>query len=99
VWTAPEGVSIDIQLYLTSDKTHLNTRITIEGALQLAAGEHVSEEAQKVFQEPNLAKLADDWRLMTRAEIAAYQKEIHATQRTEQAALAKMREDARGVPS
>lgn len=70
----PEGVELDLICYLTSDKTGLNVKISVKGLPAITSFKTVADAASLATAQ-GLTKFADDWRMMTRAEIKTYKEE------------------------
>jgi hypothetical protein len=73
---APEGVTIDINIYATSPSTGMSAAIKLGGmkGLNLFEGERSAEALLARFP-----PVVDDWRLMTTAEIKDYNEEQEPT--------------------
>jgi hypothetical protein len=69
----PEGVEASLQVFLRSDKLDMDCRLTLSGMKSFVPPR---EDVNVPLLVKN-AKLtaAEDWRLMTNAEIVAYKKE------------------------
>jgi len=74
VLTLPEGTDVDINVYVSSEEAGLETRVSIRGVTRMARAEDIATEVGKIMTSPDLTGLANDWRLMTRGEIADYRK-------------------------
>ena len=74
VYATPEGIDMDVHTYFISDKVGLQTHITLAGVQALADPVNMLFEIGKMMKDPHFTKLADDWRLMTWAEVGAYRK-------------------------
>lgn len=69
---APEGIEYAVFAYLTSDATGLEARIQMSAAATF--GEVKPDACEQLAQTRELQIAADDWRPMTRAEIAEYKR-------------------------
>jgi hypothetical protein len=70
---APEGVEIDIVVYLHSDYEDLDVAVGLHGLPALAPFKPTFNWSALLGSAGAALKdLADDWRVMSRAEIAAY---------------------------
>jgi len=70
---APEGVEIDLAFYLTSDATGLEMVARIGGLPALTTFDGKTD-ANALAEKLSIQSLANDWRLMSRAEIADYKR-------------------------
>lgn len=70
----PEGVEIDLVMYLTSPSTGLQVVVGLRGMNAIAPFSE-APDPREIAQSHILPGLADDWRLMTREEISAYKSD------------------------
>lgn len=70
---APEGVEIGLSFYFTSEETGLEVVGNMSGLPALTSFDGQADAA-KLAEHFGLNSFADDWRLMTRAEIADYKR-------------------------
>lgn len=69
---APEGIEYAVFAYLVSDATGLEAHIQLSAASSF--GEAERDACTNLAKLPEMKLAADDWRPMTRAEIADYQR-------------------------
>lgn len=80
----PEGVEVELKFYLTSDKLDANVVIRLGGMTSFAdSWADVVVDVNKIATANMLDKLADDWRVMSREEIAQYKKDEEAEKASE----------------
>ena len=84
----PDGVDADVHIYLNSESAGVWTRISVKGVRQMAGAEGILEEARKMEQAPQLLEIAQDWRLMTGAEVNAYRVNEREEERRASEAMA-----------
>lgn len=72
---APDGVEIDLVVYLHSDAEEIDVAIGLRGMTGLKPFDPAFDWSALVGSAvSSLRELADDWRVMSRAEIAAYKR-------------------------
>jgi hypothetical protein len=71
----PEGLEVDLKIYLTGTVQGEVTEIVITvGGLPAFAVPVQTVDVAKIVKEYELDKLGTDWRVMTREEIKAYRE-------------------------
>jgi hypothetical protein len=70
----PEGIELDLVMFLTSPSTGINIQLALRG-LPAITPFSAEPDVEGLVRQYKLAKLAPDWRFMTRAEVAAYKAE------------------------
>lgn len=72
---APEGVEIDLVVYLHSDAEGYDLTVAVRGLIGLAAFLPTFDPLALIGKAAGqLSHLASDWRVMTREEIATYKR-------------------------
>jgi len=76
VFRMPEGVELDLKVYLIGNVTGQETEIvlTVGGLPAFSDSVNESLELDHIVKSYKLDELGDSWRVMTRAEIADYRK-------------------------
>ena len=74
VFTFPEGTEADVSFFCTSDAVGLSCELTVKHTTSLASPDRMREELAKMLSTEEFTKLAQDWRLMTKAEIREYRQ-------------------------
>lgn len=72
---APEGVEIDLVVYLVSDSTGLELRVGIRGLPILSDFKPEFDPVQLARHDVGLPLDITDWRVMTRDEIRPYKRD------------------------
>lgn len=71
----PEGVEVTYTIYITSDSTELNAAVKINMRRNLEFKKEIKPTELLSSFGHNISDAADDWRFMTRDEIAQYKLE------------------------
>jgi hypothetical protein len=74
----PEGVTLSVNAYLRSDKQEIDVKVCTNGLVALTEEQVSNFTAEKFVAYQKLDVVADDWRMMTVAEINQYMMEEKA---------------------